>query len=353
MVLVLLISVNIWGSRPENLEKIDAEQLGISVYFSSSPFLEKAKRTLAILQDAFARQVVQQGFTAPLGYQIYLSTTATGGAYTKRDALGIYSVIDPALSASLWETYIHHEWQHACQYAMGGPSSSLWMDEASAVLQEIIATPLSPYWLEGLKDFQGYPQAPLFSSEKYSTNYVYGGALFLLFLEEKYGAKDGQLVRRLWQKGEPWKTTLEEVTKSSLPNLVLDFALWRIRAGASYGAPGILKTRRLLKISDGPLLIHQEEMPYQLGCFFIQHSVKNNPILLQISVKSLLPKPSERPLAIAWQIIKKNQTFENNNNLTVYLQEEEEITIAICDLSEHLAFEKPEVHPIEVFLQRL
>ena len=360
---------NLWGARPVNLEKIDSAQLGFSVYFSSQLFLEKAQRTLIFLEDAFRKQVTLQGFTAPNTYQIYLVPTAMGGARTAQDELGIYTVIDPALDDLLWASYIHHEWQHACQYAMGGPSSSLFMDEASAVLQEVLAFPAASYWLDALRDFQSYPQVPLFSSGEglsqligASTKYEYGGALFLLFLEDKYGLKDGQLVRHLWQKREPWISAIEEVTKSSMQNLLMDFAIWRIRAENLYGDRGALKVRRLLQISDSPLLIHSEEMPAQLGCFFVKHVVKNNPISFLVSIKSKLSKleQNERPLGIALLIIKKNQIikskhknqFHSATNFTVHLQEDEEITMAICDLSVHLAFDKTTVHPIEVFLQK-
>jgi hypothetical protein len=356
---VLLISTDIWSSRPDVFEKIDSALLGFSVYFPSFLFLEKAKKTLSFLENAFNRQVIEQGFTSPVSYQIYLAPTATGGAYTHHDALGIYTVMDLNIDVLLLETYVHHEWQHACQYAMGGPSSSLWMDEASAVLQEILLAPSAPYWLDGLKDFQSNPQESLFGFGAHSDKYIYGGALFLLFLEEEHGSKNGHLVRQLWQKGEPWKDALEEVTKLSLSNLVLDFALWRIKAGSLYGDQGILKTRRLLKINNGALVLHAEEMPNQLGCFFVQHYAKKNSVLFQINIKSLLPLESKRPLGFAWQISKKSKIavpmdfHSSQNNLTVNLQENEEITVAICDLSEHLAFKKPIAHPIEVFLQKL
>jgi hypothetical protein len=223
------------------------------------------------LQLARERQVTQQGYPEPQNYVVRVGQLPRREAKTERVNEHIVTTIDRHIDPTLWPSYIHHEYAHACQIMMGGPSASVFMDEASATLQEILAFGEHGAWHKAVAEFQSKPHIPPFVDLGAGSKFEYGGALFLLFLEQNFGNGDGRFVQRLWSLAAPslphvdnagWVRIVETETAHDFADLILAFADWRLNF------PGLRKFT-VASRSAHELFMTRDDWPMPLGCVFL------------------------------------------------------------------------------------
>jgi hypothetical protein len=241
------------------------------------------------LENAKFRQVDQQGYLEPQNYVVKLGQLSKREAKTERHGDEIVTTFDRRIQRALWPSYIHHEYAHACQMMLGGPSESVFMDEASATLQEMLAFPHSGAWQSSVEAFQSNPQMPPFVDTW--TKFDYGGALFLLFLEQRFGQSDGRLVKRLWARASAdlphvdnvgWMKLIESETSRDMTDLILEFANWRVTFPD-------LKVITVASRSVHELFLTADDWPQPLGCVVVYVPAATDPRSLRMTIESLMP----------------------------------------------------------------
>ena len=212
--------------------------LGVSSAFAQSPFpaavgfvestsppirvyyADVAKETLAgtvltAATAAWAAQVDGMGFAPPMtlddtltpmmGLRIYLENRSDIGGMTEAiadlpetpatDCATIIIIADAMAEVDGGETAFH-EFNHASQIATDCIES---MFAGEQVTVAVTALHNPDDWLlpTALPDFQRAPNHSL-DYVDYGSYYHFGAALFSLFLEEVYGARDGKLLAAIW-----------------------------------------------------------------------------------------------------------------------------------------------------------
>lgn len=311
---------------PEEIESFsDSATLPLRVHLGVAVDPARAAAALAILEEAWAMQVDGAGFDAPLSdatdgttdggdgrFDAYLVPLPPGtGALTVagedaapddgKRASPAFLKIDPTQPDDLFEVYLHHEFQHALQFALDTRESLMW-SEASAVFWEVRARPDVDDWQLALVDFQRHPQAPLFTdgaafalfAETNAPRLEYGAVLFALYLDEVHGALDGALLAALWrgstqaddvEGNEPdWLDALD-AEGLAVDELLADFVGWRTLVGPlavdGDGPAEVLGGGALLGAEsvtvgtlDGQLETTDEDSgPFQLSCLVRQVEV--------------------------------------------------------------------------------
>lgn len=304
------------------------------------------------MQVARHLQVETQGYLEPADYTVKAGSLIQSGARTQRYEGGIATIIDSRIDISLWSTYIHHEYAHACQIAMGGPSKSVFMDEASASLQEVLAFGQKGSWQSAVEEFQQHPEIPPFMdvSElsgrlKSNSKFEYGGSLFLRFLDEKFGEGDGKYLRQLWTKASEklpkvdnvdWVKMLEEASGQKFADLILEFANWRLDFPPQ-------KTLAIAAFAEHSIFLTPFDWPLPMGCVSLKIP---SPLY---SEKLTMHVESQGPRGVSWRKLRspsgaiesgsfKLSSLESDMNWN--LEEDQILHISICNLDEKSFFER-------------
>lgn len=306
------------------------------------------------LQAALHNQVTLQGYPEPQNYTLRFASLARREGKTERVGDQIVTTIDTRIDASLQPSYIHHEVAHACQIAMGGPSESVFMDEASATLQEMLAFKDSGAWKSSVAAFQSHPEISPFVDLGEGSKFEYGGALFLLFLEQRFGNTDGRLVLRLWVRAAAklpnvdnaaWMRIIEDETGTDFTELVLAFAAFRL------DHPGLRKFT-VAGSHSHQIFITSDEWPWPLGCLFLSIPAALEPFALDVKIEK------EHVSGIAYR--KKGDHVEEGrfrlngrSSITRFeLRADQGLVLAICDLDKdaHLRRELGP-RPLKIFFE--
>jgi hypothetical protein len=190
----------------------------VNVHYSRIIDEPKAREMLGILEESWMTQVDLLGFTAPLDdggscgpdgrYDVFI-WRGIQGAYvdaiaenpqTLHDDYLTYMVISIAGSTgtSLLDTTLAHEFNHSVQ------ASDDWWESAhffemSATFVEALVYPQEDDYFFTLEDFQARPEWSLFRDDNYATWYMYGAAMYLHFLRERYYPNDSAFIARVWR----------------------------------------------------------------------------------------------------------------------------------------------------------
>ncbi|MCC7073464.1 MAG: hypothetical protein IT383_19285 [Deltaproteobacteria bacterium] len=302
-------------------------------------------QALAALEAAWAMQVGGAGFDPPLpdgaegGDQrldVYLVPLPPGtGALTValadagddgRRASPAFLKADPTQPMELLEVYLHHELQHALQFALDTRESVMW-SEATAVYWELRARPDLDEWQAAVPDFQRHPQAPIFTDGASFSPFAhagvprleYGAVLFALYLDEEHGDGAGALLADLWRgsiqaddvaDNEPdWLDALA-AEGLAINELLVDFVGWRALVGplavADDGPAVVLGGDAMLGVEsvaastlDGALELSDEDSgPFQLSCLVRQVEVPASVATLPVQVHAEATLP-DQVLAVA------------------------------------------------------
>jgi hypothetical protein len=383
---------------------LDSEAFPVRVHYDDEVFGEIAADVLDLLEDAWQRQVVEQGFPAPLPddgrggddrLDVYLTGLGAAEGATLVDddpdpndgkqAGPVHLRIDP--SSPILTSLVHHEFQHALHFALDGQETLMFF-ESSAVLQEVYALGADDdAWQENLPFFQDYPQAPPFADGidwgqaiGMITLYEYGAVLVPLYIDEVYGNGDGVLIRQIWEASvqpdgsednEPdWMDALQAQTGVAFRDMIPDFATWRVLVGplaAPDDGPSVgdlmdgnaLAAVRTLTL-DGQrgLPIGGTEdfgAPHQLGCVLVQVRAENGQDEeIEVAADSLADPP--RTLSLSW-VIRDPATSATVREVggrgpsvveRVDVPEGRSLIAAVCDLSDPDADDIPEPGAVDI-----
>jgi hypothetical protein len=331
---------------------------------------------------------------------IYLSALPPGiGAVTvsgrdvdqdpRHDRRPTFIVIDPGQPQDVVAAAVHHEFQHALQFAIDARESAMWF-ESTAVAFEVRGRPDVTAWHLAVPSFQRQPHAPLstdgvtffdFGGDD-DLRYEYGAALFPLFLDDVYGAGDGVIVRELWQSAAghaddidedtnrpDWLTAVPAVLGVSFAEVLLEFVAWRALApplsvpGAgpsAYGLPGTssLRGQRVLleRLSGTPRTPSEAEGPFVGGCHVTvasqPSSASSTPLRVSAtsldgsSLGAVVVLVSERAAVIHEDVGVSGEPV----SVDVVVDPGVEVVVAVCSLSLEDADAPPAFSPIALTL---
>lgn len=210
------------GWRPESAGSIDHPDLPLRCHWADPADEPRCALVLSSAQAAWAAQVDRIGFHAPMPdddgrLDLYLSDEGTdGGAYAYgpsvdedptdgRMGCHAYLVLDPAISDLAMPSYVAHEFNHILQYGTDFTEPSLPVWEATATAAEV-------WTLDGhrpqpsyVEDFQEWPWMGLLGDgyllwDDYGiwSYHEYGAVIWILHLDEAWGAGDGAMGAALW-----------------------------------------------------------------------------------------------------------------------------------------------------------
>ncbi|MBX2801806.1 MAG: hypothetical protein KTR31_29275 [Myxococcales bacterium] len=310
------------GGRPASSGVVDSKIYPVRVHYRRPVDAERAEKVvLPALETAWAVQIDQVGWPAPPpdagrggsnAYDVYLTNEETyGGAYVYGfgpdviDGDDWYSVptymaLDEGIADAEMASFVAHELNHASQYTIDAWEWSTFVWEATAeVMADVVDDKSNDYIGYGaMEDFQEFPFLSLafdgyrdqvVAVDPYSF-YEYGGIVFGMFVEERYGTGDGTTLLALWDAlAQPTQTyepdfvdalaTLDDGTSAA--ELYTEFALWRMFAaslddgahfeeaalwgeGTRVGAEASLT---LDQVDGTP--IEPVEKPYELGTSYV------------------------------------------------------------------------------------
>lgn len=199
--------------------QMQSGQRPIIVHFSKLSDADKATEMIGYLETAWTRQVDELGFTAPLDdqgqcgsdgrYDVFIWPGVDGAFVdgiaenpaTAYDDYTTYMAIDISGSTGnrLLDTTLAHEFNHAVQASDDWWESAL-IFEMSATFVEALVYPDQDDYYFTLRNFQGRPDWSLFYDDNYRTWYMYGAAMYLHFLSERYFPGDPAFISRIWHE---------------------------------------------------------------------------------------------------------------------------------------------------------
>src|SRR5262249_28386937 len=117
--------------------------------------------------------------------------------------------------------FASHEFNHALQYTIDAVERRVFPWESTAEAVSDMVDDSTDLYFDEIQDFNEYPFLSLlfdgYTDEVYQYDdysyYEYGGAIFGMFLEERYGNKDGSLLVSVWD-------ALAQPTRSAEPDYV-------------------------------------------------------------------------------------------------------------------------------------
>jgi len=201
----------------------------IIVHFDAAAAVDetaRAESALQALETSWDVQVDTLGFEPPVTpdaeggpeFDVYMIEYSWGAAFVANDgwadavvgdglsSTSSYMVLDNRLPRAWVESYIAHEFNHACQYATDFTEFSLPIWEGTANAASGWTFGASARWDYNVDSWQQASNWPtLVASGAYTWYgggvgyyFEYGAALWVMFLDEKYGTGDGTMGAELW-----------------------------------------------------------------------------------------------------------------------------------------------------------
>ncbi len=384
----------------------DSAAVAVRVHLGVGVDAARGALALGALEAAWAAQVDGAGFDPPLPdgaeggdgrLDVYLVPLPPGtGALTvaqddagddDRRASPAFLKVDPNLNDALLEVYLHHEFQHALQFALDTRESALW-SEATAAYWEVRARPDVDEWQAAVPDFQRHPQAPIFTDAAAFAPFAqagaplleYGAVLFVLYLDGEHGDGAGTLLADLWRgsvqadavpDNEPdW---LDAVAAHGLDvgALVVDFVGWRALVGplavaddgpavALGGAAALAVQSVTASTLDGEVELTDEDSgPFQLSCLVRQVEVPGAVTTMPVRVRAEATL-ADQTLAVAALVTVPGSGVATRAVLGAGSAVDADVEapagalvqVALCDTSPADADEAPVPRPIRFSLLR-
>ena len=186
------------------------------VHYSSPDELETARRIIAYLDTAWQRQIVEQGYEPPPSdtgmcgpdgrFDVFIRRGVnsckvdliTEEFVTRWGGRASYMQVDP------WGDYggdklaatIAHEFNHATHAANDWYDLPISFEMSASYVDQFYG----PQDVRDILDFQKHPDWGLLRNDSYLTYYMYGSALYLHFLRDRYFGVDDSFVPQLWVK---------------------------------------------------------------------------------------------------------------------------------------------------------
>jgi len=202
---------------PTAVGSVTSETTPVTIYYARAEKADVAAALLPAAEQAWATQVEQLGFSAPStlddnlqpmpGMRFYLvqSSSFAGHALpvadlpdTPQTDCASITLIADNLPLSYLATVVEHEFNHAVVMATDCIEGFFAL-EMTAVAVTTLLHPNDDFLGSVLPDFQQHPDYAIYSVT--GSNYFhFGSALFGLFLDQRYGASDGQLLAQVWSR---------------------------------------------------------------------------------------------------------------------------------------------------------
>lgn len=186
------------------------------VHYSSPDELETARKIITYLDTAWQRQIIEQryepppsdsGMCGPDGrFDVFIRRginsckvdLITEEFVTRWGGRASYMQVDP------WGEYggdklaatIAHEFNHATHAANDWYDLPISFEMSASYVDQFYG----PQDVRDILDFQKHPDWGLLRNDSYLTYYMYGSALYLHFLRDRYFGVDDSFVPQLWVK---------------------------------------------------------------------------------------------------------------------------------------------------------
>lgn len=184
------------------------------VHYASESEIEKADEIIAYLEKAWQRQIIEQKYTPPPSdtglcgpdgrFDVFIRRGVnsckvdliTEQFVTEWGGRASYMEVDPwgSYGGEMLGATIAHEFNH------GTHAANDWYDlpiafEMSASYVDQFYGPLD---LRNIIDFQKHPDWGLLRNDSYQTYYMYGSAIYIHFLRDRYFGVDDSFLPQLW-----------------------------------------------------------------------------------------------------------------------------------------------------------
>jgi hypothetical protein len=186
-------------------------------------------------------------------------------ASTAYDDRYAYLVVDPwgTYGGPILDTTVAHELDHAMQAADDWSDAAIVYEMTSVFIEDLVYDADNEYVAQ-IVDFQANPDWSLDHDDGYATWYMYGSALYLRFLRDRYWAGDGAFIGAMWyalrspaDERPNFEDALDAMLRAKagigFVDSVVEFERWRVytgtrddgahfREGATFAEPTRLAT---------------------------------------------------------------------------------------------------------------
>ena len=305
--------------RPASAGFHDSDVYPLRVHYRRAADADRALTViLPALEEAWAGQIEEIGWPAPPpdnqvggsdAFDVYLTNEETyGGAYVwgfgpdvipddNWFSVPSYMALDESIPDANMLSWVAHELNHASQYTIDAHEHSTFIWEATAEAITDVVDDESNYYIvyDAMQDFQEFPFLSLVFDGyrraviEHDNNsfYEYGGIIFGMFIEQRFGTNDGTTLLALWDALAQPEDSLQpdfldalatlDPSAPSLAHLYTEFALWRMFTGelddgAHFEEAGLWGPRERVGL-EAVLTLEQahgylgqpSEPPYDLG----------------------------------------------------------------------------------------
>lgn len=314
-------------AQPAFDDFVDSEQYPIRMHWPADVDDETAQLALGFAEDAWRAQVVEMGFPAPT--TVDDDGNLVPGVFVYLDPDGHYNMSEPVadnpdtswtdcavrmLIASVrdetsLEVTTWHEMSHAVEMAEDCGESAFAYEQTTVAATAMVYPDddlLAYYFLPVFQDNPHLGLPCTFFADEQLVYFHFGGALFQIFLEERYGRWDGALLASIWRAARQDGTIesvgmygpsmdvpndpdlLDAIATALAPTTVeeafVEFARWRAFVGArddgAHFRDGALwegsevQIDRTLALADLPVAQYRpHDPPDELGSSYLDLSL--------------------------------------------------------------------------------
>jgi len=230
------------------------------VHYRSSDEKEAAGKVVEYLDAAWHRQIDEQGYTPPPSdfgmcgkdgrFDVFIRRgnnsckvdLVTDEFVTPWGGRASYMEVDPwgDYGKDILAATVAHEFNHATHAANDEYDLPIVFEMSASFVDQFYG----PQDVRGIEDFQKHPDWGLLKDDRYLTFYMYGSAIYLHFLRDRYFGVDDSFLPKLWvdmrNKPDLTKNSPDFVDALNMAlkpkgaaflDTVPEFARWRYYAG--------------------------------------------------------------------------------------------------------------------------
>lgn len=301
--------------------ELPSSRVPVLVHYREPGELDTALQVLTHIEQAWLAEMDDLGFRRPLsdegacgpdgdfdvfiwrGLEVAYVESTTDAPRTPWDDWHSFMAIDPwgPFGATILESTVAHELNHACQASDDWNDIPIAYEMTSTFIEDVVVDDDDEY-KDLLVDFQSRPSWSLDRNDDYETWYMYGAALYLLYVRDRFFGGDPHFIADVWLSSrspaganEPdFEDGLDEVLApvgSSYLESVVEFAKWRyyvashddgahFEEGGTFPAEAEVAVEHAVSVSDLPASIDVEVMA--LGSSYVQLPSGGGPITLAL-----------------------------------------------------------------------
>lgn len=240
-----------------------SDEIPMRVHYRVRDSVTMARTILSSLEYAWQVEIDELGFTRPLSDDGSCGPDAALDVFVWPDNEDVYvdfwadhpntpwadgstyMVVDPwrrgHYGGDQLDGTLAHELNHMCQAAYDWSDAEFIYEATATFIEDIVYDDDNSY-LEILYDFQGHPDWSLDRNDDRETWYMYGGMLWLVYLQQRFFDGDPSFVADLWRGlRSPWEENEPDYVDSvevllephgvSFADTVVELARWRWYVG--------------------------------------------------------------------------------------------------------------------------